>query len=213
MMASTGEPRSRKTKRMSNSSRAVFAGALCLLAFGVVHTTQGASALFTLTSPDLPAGKPIAERFTANAFGCHGPNESPALKWSNAPAGTKSLAITMFDPYKPPASGWWHWVVYDIPATATELPRNAGAPGNSGMPAGAKQAPPDGEAPEPHYYGPCPDEGDPPHHYTITIYALSVDHLAVPLTSTPANIDYTISSKMLAKSTIVRLFSRPKKGS
>lgn len=184
--------------------------ALCL-ALGIGDAAWGTDVRFTLASPDLPPGKSIPERFTANAFGCHGPNESPALKWSNPPAGTKSFAITMFDPYRPPASGWWHWVVYDIPATTRELPRKAGDPGSPGMPAGAKQAPPDGDAPEPHYYGPCPDEGDPPHHYTITVYALSVDHLEVPSTSTPANIDYTISTKTLAKSTIVRLFSRPKK--
>jgi hypothetical protein len=178
---------------------------------GLCASAWAADPVFTLVSPDLPAGKPIAERFTANAFGCHGPNESPALKWSNAPAGTKSFAVTLFDPYRPPASGWWHWVVYDIPATTTGLPRKAGAPGSSDMPQGARQAKPDGEAPEAHYYGPCPDEGDPPHHYTITVYALSVDHLKVPETSTPANIDYEISTKTLAKSTIVRLFSRPKK--
>ena len=177
---------------------------------GICASASGADPVFTLVSPDLPAGKPIAEQFTANAFGCHGPNESPALKWTNAPAGTKSFAVTMFDPYRPPASGWWHWVVYDIPATTTELPRKAGDPGNPGMPQGAKQVKPDGEAPEAHYYGPCPDAGDPPHHYTITVYALSVDHLKVPETSTPANIDYEISSKTLAKATIVRLFSRPK---
>ena len=201
-----------REKRFGNTTAAVtIAVTLFLVALGVIHKARGAGATFTLASPDLPAGKPIPERFTANAFGCHGPNESPALKWRNAPAGTKSFAITMFDPYKPPASGWWHWVVYDIPATATGLPRNAGDPGNAGLPAGAKQARPDGDAPEPHYYGPCPDEGATPHHYTITVYALSVEHLEVPPTSTPANIDYTISQKVLAKSTIVRLFSRPKK--
>ena len=183
---------------------------LCLVALGIAGVALAADAPFTLSSPDLPPGKPISQQFTANAFGCHGPNESPALQWSNPPAGTRSFAVTMFDPYKPPASGWWHWVVYDIPPTATGLPRKAGEPGNPGMPTGAKQAPPDGEAPEPHYYGPCPDEGDPPHHYTITVYALSVDHLDVPSTSTPANIDYVISTKTLAKSTVVRLFSRPK---
>jgi Raf kinase inhibitor-like YbhB/YbcL family protein len=187
----------------------IFAG-FCLVALGA-RSAPSANMPFTLTSPDLAPGKPIPEQFTANAFGCHGPNESPALKWIHAPVGTKSFAVTMFDPYKPPASGWWHWVVYDIPATAAELPRKAGDPGSPGMPAGAKQVPPDGEAPEPHYYGPCPDEDDPPHHYTITVYALSVDHLDVPPTSTPANIDYAISTKTLAKSTIVRLFSRPKK--
>lgn len=181
----------------------------CLFALGSVNAAQVPSATFELTSPDLPAGKPIADMFTADAFGCHGPNSSPALKWSHAPPGTKSFAITMFDPYKPPVSGWWHWVVYDLPAATTGLPRSAGSVGSSGLPAGAKQARPDGDSPEPHYYGPCPDEGDPPHPYTITVYALSVEHLDVASTSTPANIDYVISSKVLAKSTIVRLFSRP----
>ena len=184
---------------------------MAVIAIGVCASAWGADPAFTLVSPDLPAGKPIGEQFTANAFGCHGPNESPTLRWSNAPAGTKSFAVTMFDPYRPPVSGWWHWVVYDIPAGTTQLPRKAGDPGSPLMPQGAKQVKPDGDAPEPHYYGPCPDEGDPPHHYTITVYALSVEHLDVPLTSTPANIDYEILAKTLAKSTIVRLYSRPKK--
>jgi len=178
---------------------------------GLCASALGADQVFTLVSPDLPAGKPFPEAFTANAFGCHGPNESPALKWSNAPAGTKSFAVTMFDPYRPPASGWWHWVVYDIPATTTELPRKAGDPGSPGLPPGARQVKPDGDAPEAHYYGPCPDEGDPPHHYTITVYALSVDHLKVSDTTTPGNVDYEISSKILAKAQIVRLYSRPRK--
>ena len=116
----------------------------------------------------------------------------------------------MFDPFRPPASGWWHWIIYDIPASSSALERGAGTPGSSGLPSGAKQGKPDGDAPEAHYYGPCPDAGDPPHHYTITVYALSVEHLDVPATSTAANIDYEISTKTLAKSTIVRLFSRPK---
>jgi Raf kinase inhibitor-like YbhB/YbcL family protein len=180
------------------------------LALSIYVGAAAAPTTFTLTSPDLPAGKPIAEQFTANTWGCHGANESPDLKWVNAPAGTKSFAITMFDPYRPPASGWWHWLVYDIPASATELPRTAGTPGNPGMPQGARQVKPDGEAPEPHYYGPCPDEGDPPHHYTITIYALSVDHLKAPDTATPADIDSEIASKTIGKAQLVRLFSRPK---
>ena len=186
------------------------AGAVCWAVLGLGSSAWGAEPPFTLSSPDLPPGKPIAEQFTANAFGCHGPNQSPALKWSNPPAGTKSFAVTMFDPYRPPVSGWWHWIVYDIPATATQLPNGAGSPGDPGMPQGALQGKPDGEAPEAHYYGPCPDVGDPPHHYTITVYALSVAHLNVPPTSTAANIDYEISTKTLAKASIVRLFARPK---
>jgi len=186
------------------------ANTLCSSVLGLSSAVWGAEPSFTLSSPDLPPGKPIAEQFTANAFGCHGPNQSPALKWSNAPASTKSFAVTMFDPYRTPASGWWHWVIYDIPAGATQLPRGAGTPGGSGLPQGAQQVKPDGDAPEAHYYGPCPDAGDPPHHYTITVYALSVEHLNVPATATAANIDYEISTKTLAKATIVRLFSRPK---
>jgi phosphatidylethanolamine-binding protein (PEBP) family uncharacterized protein len=77
------------------------------------------------------------------------------------------------------------------------------------MPSQAKQGLPDGDAPERHYYGPCPDEGDPPHHYVITVFALSVDHLDVPATATSADIDYVIGSKTLAKASIVRPFARP----
>ena len=201
-------------------------GVRCALMAGAVLTTllmSGAQAqpaaknasgdkpVFTLSSPDIADGKSIPEAQVFNSFGCSGRNISPALAWSHAPAGTKSFAITMFDPYRPPASGWWHWLVYDIPAATTELPRKAGTPGNPGMPQGARQVKPDGEAPEPHYYGPCPDEGDPPHHYTITVYALSVDHLNVPETATPADIDSEIASKTIGKTQLVRLFSRPKK--
>ena len=164
--------------------------------------------VFQITSEDLPAGHGFPARHVANAFGCKGGNESPELKWSGAPAGTRSFAITMFDPYKPPASGWWHWVVYDLPATTEELPRGAGNAGSKSLPTGAKQGRPDGEAPEPHYYGPCPDVGDPAHRYTITIYALSVDHLDVPPTATAAHIAYIIAGKTLAKTSIVRLHSR-----
>jgi Raf kinase inhibitor-like YbhB/YbcL family protein len=164
---------------------------------------------FRLMSPDLPSGKPIGDQFTANAFGCHGANRSPALQWTGMPAGTKSLAITMYDPYKPPASGWWHWIVYDLPATTTGLSREAGSAGSTNLPMGAKQVLPDGDAPQPHYYGPCPDVGDPPHQYVITVYALSVEHLDIPSTSTAANADYVIASKMLAKASITRPYRRP----
>jgi Raf kinase inhibitor-like YbhB/YbcL family protein len=185
--------------------------ALILFSLGAAGSSFAAGPPFALTSPDLPPGQPIAERFTANTFGCHGPNESPALKWRHAPDATKSFAITIYDPSRPPDSGWWHWLVFDIPATISELPRKAGDPGSPDMPQGAKQARPDGDAPEAHYYGPCPDEGDPPHHYLITVYALSVGHLNVPPTATAADVDSEILAHTLAKSTLVRLYSRPKK--
>ena len=169
---------------------------------------SAAPPVFRLTSPDLPPNKPIPARFEANAFGCNGPNESPALQWSGAPPGTRSFAITMYDTYPVPVSGWWHWIVYDLPPTTTELRHGAGAPNSPDFPAGAREGRPDGEAPEPHYYGPCPDMGDPPHHYVITVYALSVDHLDVPATATAAHIAYVISGKTLAKTSITRPYRR-----
>jgi len=183
-------------------------GASATLSIILLATGIAAAPAFRLESADLPAGKPIAERHVANAFGCHGPNESPALRWSGAPSGTRSFAITMFDSYQPPPSGWWHWVLYDLPPTTTALPRGAGAANSPNLPSGAKQGRPDGDAPEPHYYGPCPDQGDPPHHYMITVYALSVDHLDVPPTATAAHIAYVIAGKTLAKASIVRNYQR-----
>lgn len=181
---------------------------LFLCSHALLSVALAADKPFRLTSPDLPSGKPIAERHVANTFGCHGGNESPVLRWIDAPSGTRSFAVTMFDPYTPPVSGWWHWIVYDLPANTTMLPRKAGDLGSAGMPPMAKQGLPDGDAPERHYYGPCPDEGDPPHHYVISVYALSVDHLDVAATATSAQIDYVISSKTIAKASIVRPFSR-----
>jgi hypothetical protein len=172
----------------------------------------GGTSTFRVTSPDLPTVKnptdAFREELMANEFGCKGGNVSPALEWHGAPAGTKSFAITMFDSYKPPVSGWWHWVVYDLPASTTGLPHGAGSVGGSGLPAGAKQGLPDGDAPQHHYYGPCPDIGDAPHHYVITIYALSVDHLEVPANGTAADIDFLIETKAIAHTSIERHFQR-----
>ena len=184
---------------------------LCLLGLGLFVQVRAAEPRFTLVSPDLPPGKPIADPFTAKGFGCHGEDISPALLWTHPPEGTKSFAVTMFDPFTPPASGWWHWVVYDIPAGVTDLKRNAGSPTSSDLPAGAKQALPDGDAPEHRYYGACPDAGDPPHRYTITVYALNVEHLKLAATSTAANADYEIVTHAIAKARLVRPFTRPKR--
>ena len=170
----------------------------------------GASALspaaehpsFELSSPDFAAGGEIPEQFVLNGYGCTGGNISPSLKWRGAPAGTKSFAITLFDPdeHSTP-SGWWHWVVYDIPATRTELSRDAGAEHGTALPAGALQGRSDlgNQA----YHGPCPDKGDPPHRYTFTIYALSVDKLQVAPGASGAMVTYTLQQHVLAKATLV----------
>jgi phosphatidylethanolamine-binding protein (PEBP) family uncharacterized protein len=95
-----------------------------MLAALLVSTALGAHAAgFTLTSPTIKPGSMLTDAQVFKGFGCEGKNVSPALKWSGAPAGTKSYAVTVYDPDAPTGSGWWHWVVYNIPATATSFPK------------------------------------------------------------------------------------------
>jgi phosphatidylethanolamine-binding protein (PEBP) family uncharacterized protein len=94
---------------------------------------------FTLSSPTVKPGSTLTEAQVFKGFGCEGKNISPALKWSDAPSGTKSYAVTVYDPDAPTGSGWWHWVVYNIPASATELPEGAGGADGKGLPAGTSK--------------------------------------------------------------------------
>ena len=97
---------------------------------------------FTLTSSDFAEGERIAETHAFNGFGCAGANLSPALSWSGAPPGAKSFALTCYDPDAPTGSGFWHWVVFNIPANVTRLPRGAGDPKSQAAPKGPCRAAP-----------------------------------------------------------------------
>jgi len=110
-----------------------------------------------------------------NSFGCSGQNVSPALSWSHAPAGTQSFALLVHDPDAPTGSGWWHWLVYDIPATVTSLPAGAGDPKTKLLPPSALQGRTDFGTYA--YGGPCPPPGKL-HHYHFRLYALKVPKLA-----------------------------------
>ncbi|MEW8627923.1 MAG: YbhB/YbcL family Raf kinase inhibitor-like protein, partial [Candidatus Thiodiazotropha sp.] len=81
---------------------------------------------FELTSIDITAGKPMPKAHEYQGFGCDGANLSPQLAWRNAPKGTKSFAITAYDPDAPTGSGWWHWIAFNIPVETKELPTGAG---------------------------------------------------------------------------------------
>lgn len=105
--------------------------------FGLAAATHAAG--FVLSSPSIKPGSMLTDAQVFKGFGCEGRNISPALKWSGAPSGTKSYAVTVYDPDAPTGSGWWHWVVYNIPASASELPEGAGAADGKGLPAGAVQ--------------------------------------------------------------------------
>jgi Raf kinase inhibitor-like YbhB/YbcL family protein len=139
-------------------------------------------------------------------MGCTGANQSPALSWSGAPAGTKSFALTVYDPDAPTGSGWWHWVVYNIPANVTSLPRDAGDASKNLLPAGSAQGNTDFGTPG--YGGPCPPTGDKPHHYIFTIYALNTDKLDIPANATAAYVGFNIHAHVLGKSTLTALYGR-----
>lgn len=156
----------------------------------------------TVTTPDFQNGGEIAIKqvFT----GCKGQNVSPALSWSGEPAGTQSFAVTMFDPDAPTGSGWWHWTVWNIPASVHALPEGAGS-GGAGLPAGAVQGLTDfGFS---HYGGPCPPPG-PAHHYHVTVYALKVPTLPLDSSASGAKVGFNVHFNALAQGEIVGLFGR-----
>lgn len=124
---------------------------------GAAYAQAGHTAVkepFALSSPDISNGKQISEAQVFNSFGCSGRNVSPALSWKHVPDGAKSFALLVHDPDAPTGSGWWHWVVYDIPADARSLPSGAGDPKKNLMPGGAVQGRTDFGTPG--YGGPCP---------------------------------------------------------
>lgn len=159
---------------------------------------------FSLYSSDLGGQATLAQVF--NGFGCTGENRSPQLSWSNAPDGTKSFAITMYDPDAPTGSGWWHWVVFDIPADTKELPAGAGSLNDKGMPLGAVQSMTDFGAIG--YSGPCPPPGHGPHRYIITIHALKTDKLGQDEKSGAAMVGFNLNLHTLAKASLMFYYER-----
>ena len=159
---------------------------------------------FTLTSTDL--GGQLIKSQEFNGFGCTGQNESPQLSWSNAPEGTKSFAITMYDPDAPTGSGWWHWLVFDIPSNVNELAANAGNVALNLTPKGTIQSITDYGAKG--YGGPCPPEGHGLHQYVITIHALKTDILGLNEDTNAAIVGYYLSNNTIAKASLVAYYQR-----
>jgi Raf kinase inhibitor-like YbhB/YbcL family protein len=179
-------------------------------ALGVsVLLTGGANAQsMTLTSPDIAEGATIGNEQVFKGFGCTGSNVSPALNWSGAPAGAKSFAVTMYDPDAPTGSGWWHWVVFNIPAGTSALPKGAGDVKKKLIPKGAIQSRTDFGADG--FGGPCPPPGDKPHHYQITVFAVDVDKLpdAKNNMASAALVGFDLNFHTLAKATLKGLYGR-----
>jgi hypothetical protein len=157
-----------------------------------------AAQALSLTSPDVKPGARIADEQVYG--GCGGKNISPALSWSDVPKGTKSFALSIYDPDAPTGSGYWHWVVFNIPADVTSLPKGAGDPKTDAAPKGAIQSRTDFGTPG--YGGPCPPKGDKPHHYQITIFALDTDKIDADENTTAATVGFNLHFHTLAKATL-----------
>ncbi|MEO8923459.1 MAG: YbhB/YbcL family Raf kinase inhibitor-like protein [Caldimonas sp.] len=169
-------------------------------------TAQAAG--FTLASPTIKPNSTLTEAQVFNGFGCSGKNISPALAWSGAPAGTKSFALTVYDPDAPTGSGWWHWVVFNIPASATTVAEGAGSADGKNLPAGSVQGRTDFGPPG--FGGACPPAGDKPHRYVFTVYALKTDKLEVPADASAALVGFMIHGNLLGEAKFTARYGRSK---
>ncbi|MCB1746418.1 MAG: YbhB/YbcL family Raf kinase inhibitor-like protein [Gammaproteobacteria bacterium] len=142
----------------------------------------------------------------AFGFGCAGGNLSPQLAWQGAPDGTQSFAVTCFDPDAPTGSGFWHWVVANIPAEVSGLPLGAGDPARGAMPAGALEVRTDFG--KPGYGGPCPPEGANIHRYIFTVYAVGVKELPVTADTSAAVVGFYLNFNTLEKASLIGLYRR-----
>ena len=174
-----------------------------MVMFFTASTTAGQ---FKLLSKDISDGvlMPKAQEFTG--FGCKGGNLSPQLSWTGAPAGTKSFALTVYDPDAPTGSGWWHWQIVNISSDTTELIRGAGDIKKNIAPQHSLQIESDYGAQG--FGGACPPQGDKAHRYQFTVYALSVEKLNVNPTSSGAQVGYMIKSNAIDSAMIQALYKR-----
>lgn len=176
---------------------------MCVMLFGV----HGAWANgFHVTSPQLKDGGKLAVDQVFNDFGCTGKNISPELIWENPPDGTKSFAVTVYDPDAPTGSGWWHWVIFNIHANIRRLPADAGNVNVPLAPKGSIQSTTDFG--KPGYGGACPPIGHGPHRYIFSVFALDVESLALDSTTTAALVGFHLNQHALAKAQITALYSR-----
>lgn len=155
----------------------------------------------TVESDDLRPAKMISNKFVFNGFGCSGKNQSPDIRWSGLPAGTKSVAVTVYDPSAPTGSGFWHWVVVNIPATTKGLEagwKNEGSGGTAII----------NDYGSAEYGGPCPPEGSA-HTYVFTVHALKIDKIGTDVTNAVAR--FMIEANTIEKSQLLVSYGRETK--
>ena len=158
-----------------------------------------------LMSPDIAEGQMLNDDQILQGFGCEGGDLSPSLSWSGAPGGTRSYIVTAYDPDAPSGSGWWHWSVFNIPATTTTLPEGTGT-GGKPLPEAAVAARNDFS--RNGYGGACPPEGDEPHRYVFTVYAMPQEKLPIDETASAAMVGFFANTSALDRASITALYGR-----
>ena len=158
---------------------------------------------FTLFSNDL-SGQ-LTKTQEGLGFGCDGSNTSPELHWTHVPSGTKSFAVTVYDADAPTGSGWWHWIVFNIPATQTSLPTSFGDMSKKSSIHAIQSITDSGKY---GFIGACPPKGDKAHRYFFTVHALSVDTLNLDEKASPAHVGFMINANTISKATLVAYYQR-----
>jgi len=170
----------------------------------ILGSSIAEAAEFTLKSKEL--GGQLTENQVYSGMDCTGKNISPSLVWSNAPQNTKSFAVTVYDPDAPTGSGWWHWVIINIPSSVTELKADAGNPEKMLAPKGSVQSMTDFG--KPGFGGACPPKGDKPHRYIFTVYALDVEKLDMNEKTPPPMAGFQLNRHAIAKASIIAYYGR-----
>lgn len=160
---------------------------------------------FELLSPEVQPGDYLP--MWARASDAGGEDRSPALSWSGAPEHTKSFVLSVFDPDAPTGSGFWHWAVYNIPASVTALPADAGNPDAALLPKGAITI--SNEIREKRFAGAAPPPGHGDHRYVFTVSALDIERLELPAECTPAVLGFVMRTHIIGRAQFTALSCTP----